>query len=356
MNINNNITKTSSVQESPVAVGQSNTASNRAESPIPTSVEALAGVASSLPVANSVSGDIQAPKHPFFASDSSLSKGYEGKFDLDAILLDLGTRIKQGENFSFVIGRGNKEKACEPNGTTWVYCNIDGSSMIPGLEERPHLWLDFDSKEHLSPVVNALRGKIAHIFFDYSVLKFFDNFTTEILPMLRDLLKTGGKLYIPDLQQMFGIEENPLPIEQQQVFGNLNITVSESNSMAQPFFDDMLEKVGIELDNSLASFYRQAKRKNETDQSYLEWVIEYLRNTGKFEEAILDNAREQSVRADRCSAEIYGRWMQAKTACLQKYFGKESVEVRKDDQFPISATCEKNVSVCTYFVATKALE
>ncbi len=356
MNIQPKKTTTHSSQQTIDSANQNNVAGSASNNPIPVNTGNMVNSVSNLSGHGNSVTFTQGRKHPFFHSNSPWFNSYEGDFNLHAILCDFQQRVDKGEKFSFVIGRGNKEKTCEDNGTTWVYCDISGYAMNPQLQEKPHLWLDFDDEQHLQPVVDALRNKIDNIVFDYSVLKFFDHFTTDILPLLKDLLKQDGKLFIPDLEQLIGIDENPLPIEQQPVFGNLTITPSEYMSMAQPFFDDMLEKVGIELDNSLVSFYRQAKRKGETQQTYLEWAIEYLRNTGKFEEAILENAKQKSIRADRCTAEIYERWLEAKKTCLQKYFGQPFVEVRNDDQFPISPTGQATISTCRYFVASKALE
>lgn len=334
---------------------QSNAIHDMSGGPIPSNIGTVLESGSSLLRVGDLTNRVHGQRHPFFNDDFSFSQNYQGEFDLDAILLDLKERIDRGERFSFVIGRGNKEKNCEANDTTWVYCDIDGGKMN-SQEDKPHLWLNFDNKDHLNPVVSVLKGKIDHIVFDYSVLKFFDHFTSDVLPLLKDLLKIGGKLFIADLQQTIGIVENPLPLDQQEVFGSMTISPDNYLKMAQPFFDNMLEKVGIELDTSLASLYRKAKRGNQTEESYLDWAIEYLRSTGKFEEPALEAARNQSIQASCYSSEIYGQWLEAKKACLCKYFGQQSIEVREDSQYPISQTGQSEVYTCRYFVATKSLE
>lgn len=116
---------------------------------------------------------------------------------IPGIMIELNKLKKEGKKLRLIIGRRNNEKHSELPGEDeeniiWVYTDINRMFTLKDLK-KPFIWMNFDSLEQVKLIDDQLFEKI---WFDWSVLKFFDHFD-DILPEIKRILEENGEFIVP---------------------------------------------------------------------------------------------------------------------------------------------------------------
>jgi hypothetical protein len=124
-----------------------------------------------------------------YKDSSGQTVAYDHRVQLQQ-LLDLK---KQGKEIYLIIGRGNAEIKqplfTDGDKRVWVFGQYDKDALLK--DNQPHLFMNFDSEEHLKTIPDDL---FAGVTFDFSVTKFFGNLPESVRHYYR-MLEPGGKFF-----------------------------------------------------------------------------------------------------------------------------------------------------------------
>jgi hypothetical protein len=206
---------------------------------------------------NAMDSDIKFNKLLLNTLKKNGSRAYEDS--IGSKINALEQQKAEGKQLFLIIGRGNREVHPHPlpeqdnNAVLWVYTDVDRSKCKLDDLEKPVIWMDFDDINHVKVIPN---GFFNEIIFDWSVLKYF-SYLDEIIPELRRILASGGKLIIPSGDQhgmvsAFKVEliidDHKYPLFAQhdltnRADANKQITERQKNYLMSIFGEDNLDLI-----------------------------------------------------------------------------------------------------------------